>query len=114
MATTEESQYTDTCAAILRINPDARVTISTNNKSGAETIEWNNDTTEISKADIDAKKVELKAEWITLEYARNRAEDYPSYRSQLEKIYDDGIIKWKSEMVDPVKTKWPKDNSGPR
>ena len=28
--------------------------------------------------------------------------------------YDDGLTKWKSEMVDPVKTKWPKDNSGPK
>ena len=113
MPTFEEVEYTNTCAAILRINPDAQVNIFTNNKSGAETIEWNNGTTEISKADIDAKKVELKAEWITLEYARNRGEEYPSYNSQLEKIYDDGITKWKSEMVDPVKTKWPKDNSGP-
>ena len=26
---------------------------------------------------------------------------------------DDGLTKWKSEMVDPVKAKWPKDNSGP-
>jgi hypothetical protein len=32
---------------------------------------------------------------------------------QLNKIYDDGLTKWKTEMVDPVKVKWPKDNSGP-
>jgi hypothetical protein len=47
------------------------------------------------------------------EYARNRQDDYPDWGTQLEKIYDDGLTKWKSEMVDPVKTKWPKDNSGP-
>ena len=47
------------------------------------------------------------------EYARNRAAEYPDTGSQFNKIYDDGLTKWKSEMVDPVKTKWPKDNSGP-
>ena len=46
-------------------------------------------------------------------YARNRQADYPNWGDQLNKIYDDGITKWKSEMVDPVKAKWPKDNSGP-
>ena len=46
-------------------------------------------------------------------YARNRQTDYPDWSVQLNKIYDDGVTKWKSEMVDPVKAKWPKDNSGP-
>ena len=39
--------------------------------------------------------------------------EYPSTGDQLDKIYHDGLTKWKSEMVNPVKTKWPKDNSGP-
>ena len=47
-------------------------------------------------------------------YSRNRQADYPDWGSQLNKIYDDGLTKWKSEMVDPVKAKWPKDNSGPK
>ena len=46
-------------------------------------------------------------------YAENRKAEYPDMGSQLNKIYDDGLTKWKSEMVDPVKAKWPKDNSGP-
>ena len=49
----------------------------------------------------------------TQAYARNRQADYPDWGTQLNKIYDSGIDKWKSEMVDPVKAKWPKDNSGP-
>ena len=48
-----------------------------------------------------------------LDYIKNRKTDYPDFGTQLNKIYDDGITKWKSEMVDPVKAKWPKDNSGP-
>ena len=54
-----------------------------------------------------------EAESIAQEYARERSADYPDMGSQLNKIYDDGITKWKTEMVDPVKAKWPKDNSGP-
>ena len=52
-------------------------------------------------------------DWDAKEYARNRKLEYPDWGIQLNKIYDDGIAKWKSEMVDPVKAKWPKDNSGP-
>ncbi len=66
-----------------------------------------------TEAEIDAKMVELQAEYDAQEYARNRALDYPDWGAQFNKIYDDGLTKWKSEMVDPVKTKWPKDNSGP-
>ena len=62
---------------------------------------------------INAKIIELQAEYDAQEYARNRRVDYPDMGEQFNKIYDDGLTKWKSEMVDPVKTKWPKDNSGP-
>ena len=48
------------------------------------------------------------------EYARNRQNEYPDWGTQLNKIYDDGVTKWKSEMVDPIKAKWHKDNSGPK
>ena len=53
-------------------------------------------------------------DWDAKEYARNRKLEYPDWGIQLNKIYDDGIAKWKSEMVDPIKAKWPKDNYGPK
>ena len=56
----------------------------------------------------------LKVEWDAQAYARNRQAEYPDWGSQLNKIFDDGLTKWKSEMVQPVKDKWPKDNSGPK
>ena len=55
-----------------------------------------------------------QVDWDAKEYARNRQFEYPDWGVQLNKIYDDGIAKWKSEMVDPIKAKWPKDNSGPK
>ena len=96
--------------AIKAINPNAEVSIGGNS---VDSIQWLNETAEISKADIDAKIAELEAEWTAQEYARNRAVEYPDMGDQFNKIYDDGLTKWKSEMVDPVKAKWPKDNSGP-
>jgi hypothetical protein len=54
-----------------------------------------------------------QSDFDTQAYSKNRKADYPDWGTQLNKIYDDGVTKWKSEMVDPVKAKWPKDNSGP-
>ena len=63
---------------------------------------------------IQAEVTRLQAEYDAQAYARNRQAEYPDWGSQLNKIYDDGLTKWKSEMVDPVKAKWRKDNSGPK
>ena len=40
--------------------------------------------------------------------ARKRKAEYPDLAVQLDKIYHDGIDKWKTEMVDPVKNAIPK------
>ena len=95
----------DICSAILALNPSAQVSV---NAEDYDQITWHNGTAEISKADIQAKQAELKKAYDDLAYSRARSEAYPSWEKQLEKIYDDGIDKWKSEMVDPVKAKYPK------
>ena len=76
-------------------------------------VDWMDNENPPTTEALNTKIVELKAEYDTQEYARNRKAEYPDMGSQFNKIYDDGLTKWKSEMVDPVKTKWPKDNSGP-
>jgi len=50
----------------------------------------------------------LQSDFDAQEYARIRQAEYPDWGTQLNKIYDDGIAKWKSEMVDPIKAKYPK------
>ena len=82
---------------------------------GDGNVKWKDEhvTTAEETTAINAKVIELQEEFDTQEYARNRAAEYPDTGEQFNKIYDDGLTKWKSEMVDPVKTKWPKDNSGP-
>ena len=68
---------------------------------------------DLDESAVTTELARLDAEYIALEYARARKRDYPTWGEQLNKIYDDGVTKWKAEMIDPVKTKWPKNNSGP-
>jgi hypothetical protein len=50
----------------------------------------------------------LQTAWDSQEYTRNRTTAYPSTGDQLDYIYHNGVAKWKTDMIDPVKTKYPK------
>ena len=102
------SKLQDIMQAINNLNPTAEVSAG-----GIDDITWHIGTP-TSKSDIEAEVSRLEAEYDAQAYARQRKEEYPDWSVQLNKIYDDGVTKWKSEMVDPVKAKWPKDNSGPK
>ena len=91
--------------AILSINPNAEVSVSGNN---INTIEWHNETTPISKADIEAKMAELQTEYDNNKYQRDRAAEYPSIKDQLDKIYHEGIDEWK-KVIKATKDKYPKE-----
>ena len=58
--------------------------------------------------DLDActKKAEdtAKAE----EYILLRQRAYPRFNDQLDYIYHNGVDKWKTDMIDPIKAKYPK------
>jgi hypothetical protein len=41
-------------------------------------------------------------------YKDKRASEYPAIADQLDYIYHNGIDAWKTDMIDPVKTKYPK------
>ena len=95
----------DICSAILAINPSAQVSV---NAEDLDQITWHGGTEVISKSDIQAQMAELKADYDSKQYQRDRAEAYPSWQDQLDKIYHDGVTKWKSEMIDPIKDAHPK------
>ena len=69
-------------------------TISTNDKS-VHNVQW---------SDVEAKCLELDK----LDYQEVRSREYPSIGYQLDYIYHNGIDKWKTDVVDPVKVKYPK------
>jgi hypothetical protein len=63
--------------------------------------------------DKDGNKVEIDLllvdAWIDPEaYKGLRAAEYPAIADQLDYIYHNGIDAWKTDMIDPVKTKYPK------
>ena len=70
--------------------------------------------TEPSQAEIDAELKRLQEEWDAQAYARNRKAEYDAL-NQLEMQFDDkedGTTTWE-DAIKAIKTKWPKDNSGP-
>ena len=81
-----------TLQAILAINPEAKATVHTPHDGSAETIEWLEETAEISQKDIDAKKVELEIEWDSQAYARARKPLYPDIGDQLDDLYKEGVF----------------------
>ena len=100
--------------AILKINPNAVVTVRGTDINTCE-IEWHNGTTPISKADIEAKMVEVQAEYDANQYQRDRV--YPSIGDQLDMLWHsiDENPKLKSEYfefyeaIKAVKVKHPKN-----
>ena len=92
--------------AILKINPNAKVTV---NADDFNQITWLNGTTPIPKADIEAKMVEVQADYDAKQYQRDRV--YPSIGDQLDMQYKDllnGTTTWK-DAVAKVKSDNPKN-----
>ena len=61
-----------------------------------------------TQEEVDAERAILQTEWNAQDYARNRKDEYPDLAEQLDYIYHNGIAKWKSDMIKPVKDKYPK------
>ena len=79
---------TDIITAVRKINPNAELVVRDNN---IDTIEWHNGTTPIPKADIEAKMVEVQAEYDNNQYQRDRATAYPTIQDQLDMQYWDNV-----------------------
>ena len=103
---------TNVIKAIQLIKPTAQVSVSNND---INTIVWENGETPIPKADIEAKMVEVQAEYDANQYQRDRV--YPSIGDQLDMLWHsiDQNPKLKSEYFDfyeaikAVKVKHPKN-----
>lgn len=91
--------------ALFSLVPNAKFTLRGTDYSG---LEWADAAAKPSQAEVDAELIRLQTEWDAQEYARNRATEYPSTGDQLDYIYHNGVAKWKTDMIDPVKMKYPK------
>jgi len=52
----------------------------------------------LDEALITAEITRLQAEYDNAQYARDRAEAYPSIADQLDKIYHSGVAGWKADI----------------
>ena len=84
--------------------------IVTINGSGDDLVATNESGTEISldKTALEAEIKKIQAELAAVKYKEDRSLSYPSIGDQLDYIYHNGIDKWKTDIVDPVKAKYPK------
>jgi len=89
--------------AILKAYP----TVVTIDDSGI-ILDANNNSVTVEQSKIDAARAELNVEIAATQYQEDRRRAYPDLESQLDYIYHNGIDKWKTDIVDPVKTKYPK------
>ena len=71
---------------ILKINPDAEVSVNGEDINTCEII-WHNGTTPISKADIEAKMNEMANEPEQSKYAEQRRNAYPEIGDQLDMLW---------------------------
>ena len=100
--------------AILKINPNAEVTVRENDINN---IEWHNGTTPIPKADIEAKMNEMANEPEQSKYAEQRRNAYPAIGDQLDMLWhsinQDAELKQKYfefyQAIKSVKVKYPKN-----
>lgn len=60
------------------------------------------------QSNVDAARVTLDAEYALVKYKDDRKAEYPDWSTQLDYIYHNGLDKWKTDIVDPVKAKYPK------
>ena len=74
--------------AILKINPKAEVSVEADD---INQITWNNGTTPIPVADIEAKMVEVQADYDAKQYQRDRAIAYKALTEQFDLLYHDMV-----------------------
>ena len=94
--------------AILKINPNAEVTVRGTDINTCE-IQWLNGTTPIPKADIEAKMVEVQAEYDAEEWKRNRQAEYPTHEDCIHALLDGGdtLTELQAKRT-AIKNKYPK------
>jgi len=78
------------------------------NGQGAYIKEWNLGISQPTTDQIASYETAANTEEALQVVLNNRRAEYPDWGTQLDYIYHNGIDKWKTDIVDPVKTKYPK------
>ena len=78
------------------------------NGQGAYIKEWNLGISQPTTEHLASYETAANTEEALQVVLNNRRAEYPDWGTQLDYIYHNGIDKWKTDIVDPVKTKYPK------
>ena len=79
-----------------------------NNKVYANLVIHNADYDKPSEKELTDTLAKQQVDFDALEYARNRQTEYPPMEDQLDYMFHNGFDKWKEDIVQPVKDKYPK------
>jgi hypothetical protein len=92
--------------AIKKININAEFKVDDND---INKIIWLNGTTPIPKADIEAKMIEVQAEYDAEEWKRNRQAEYPTHEDCIHALLDGGdtLTELQAKRT-AIKNKYPK------
>jgi hypothetical protein len=96
--------------AILKIDPNARVSVVAED---INQITWHDgNPNNITKADIEAKMVEVQADYDAEEWKRNRQAEYPTLQDCIHALLDGGdtLTELQAKRT-ATKTKYPKSGA---
>ncbi len=98
---------TDINIAIMQLGKQANFYRLDQSITPHKIIEWGSDNTDSQPTDdeLNAAYIEWKN---TEQYKEQREDAYPDWQTQLDYIYHNGVDKWKTDLIDPIKNKYPK------
>jgi len=87
-----------TIEAIQALAPSTTFQTEGNEITGWDIAEEKTGINQPTQTEIDAEVTRLQAIYDSQQYARDRAEAYPSIADQLDKIYHSGVAGWKADI----------------
>lgn len=75
---------------------------------GSGIAEWRSSEAQPTQAELDQAWIDYQAAEAATKYQRDREAEFPDWQTQLDYIYHHGVAKWKTDIVQPVKEKFPK------
>lgn len=94
-----------TALALINLRPNSHFRWEGENYAD---IEWFDEAiAKPTEQEIIAESNRIKAEYVSNEYQRKRAAEYPSFADQFDTLYHGGYDAWKAQ-IDAIKLKYPK------
>lgn len=96
----------DKIEALSKLKPNTKWLWRGDDYEGLEWLDENQ--TKPTEQEILDKQAELQTEYDNNQYQRDRTKEYPPLEEQLDYIYHNGVDAWKSDIITPIKNKYPK------